>query len=117
MGQNGGAQTQDEEDFVALRPLLFSLAYQMTGSVADAEDLVSESYLRLRRAREHGTEIRSLKTYLSSVVTRLSIDHLRSARMRRETYVGPWLPEPLIDTAAPPEFERVDLADTLSIAF
>jgi RNA polymerase sigma-70 factor (ECF subfamily) len=108
---------QDEEDFVALRPLLFSLAYQMTGSVADGEDLVSESYLRLRRARENGTEIRSLKTYLSSVVTRLSIDHLRSARMRRETYVGPWLPEPLIDTDAAPEFERVDLADTLSIAF
>jgi RNA polymerase sigma-70 factor (ECF subfamily) len=116
MDRSGGAPTQDE-DFVALRPLLFSLAYQMTGSVADGEDLVSETYLRLRRAREHGTEINSLKTYLSSVVTRLSIDHLRSARVRRETYVGPWLPEPLIDTEATPEFQRVDLADTLSIAF
>jgi RNA polymerase sigma-70 factor (ECF subfamily) len=115
--ERSGGGTQDEEEFVALRPVLFSLAYQMTGSVADAEDLVSESYLRLRRAREHGTEIRSLKTYLSSVVTRLSIDHLRSARVRREAYVGPWLPEPLIDTDAMPEFERVDLADTLSIAF
>jgi RNA polymerase sigma-70 factor (ECF subfamily) len=117
MKQSGGAWAQDEEDFMALRPLLFSLGYQMTGSVADAEDLVSESYLRLRRAREHGTEIRSLNTYLSSVVTRLSIDHLRSARVRKETYVGPWMPEPLIETDATPEFERVESADTLSIAF
>jgi RNA polymerase sigma-70 factor (ECF subfamily) len=58
-----------------------------------------------------------LKSYLSSVVTRLSIDHLRSARVRRETYAGPWLPEPLVDTDATAEFERVELADTLSMAF
>jgi len=108
---------QGTENFVALRPLLFSLAYRMTGSVADAEDIVSESYLRLRRAEAHGTQISSLKAYLSSVVTRLSIDHLRSARMRREAYVGTWLPEPLVETNATPEFERVELADTLSMAF
>jgi RNA polymerase sigma-70 factor (ECF subfamily) len=105
------------DEFVALRPLLFSLAYRMTGSVADAEDIVSESYLRLRRAQSGGTQVDSLKTYLSSVVTRLSIDHLRSARMRREAYVGPWLPEPLVATGSRPEFERVELADTLSMAF
>jgi RNA polymerase sigma-70 factor, ECF subfamily len=110
-------RTAGTDEFVALRPLLFSLAYRMTGSVADAEDIVSESYLRLRRAEDRGTEIDSLKTYLSSVVTRLSIDHLRSARVRREAYVGPWLPEPLVETTSTPEFERVELADTLSMAF
>jgi RNA polymerase sigma-70 factor, ECF subfamily len=105
------------DEFVALRSLLFSLAYRMTGSVADAEDIVSESYLRLRRAEAAGTQIGSLKTYLSSVVTRLSIDHLRSARVRRETYFGPWLPEPLVQSEGAPDFERVELADTLSMAF
>jgi RNA polymerase sigma-70 factor (ECF subfamily) len=109
--------TVDTDEFVSLRPLLFSLAYRMTGSVADAEDIISESYLRLRRAQDGGTEIDSLKTYLSSVVTRLSIDHLRSARVRREAYVGPWLPEPLVATDNAPDFERVELADTLSMAF
>jgi RNA polymerase sigma-70 factor (ECF subfamily) len=103
--------------FVALRPLLFSLAYQMTGSVADAEDIVSEAYVRLRKALDADTEINSLKSYLSTVVTRLSIDHLRSARARREAYVGQWLPEPLIDTHARADFQRVELADTLSMAF
>jgi RNA polymerase sigma-70 factor (ECF subfamily) len=113
------AKDQDHwtTEFMALRPLLFSLAYQMLGSVADAEDIVSESYLRLRRALDQGTEVRSLKTYLSTVVTRLSVDLLRSARRRREAYVGPWLPEPLVDTDGRPEFERVELADTLSMAF
>lgn len=109
--------TVGAEDFVALRSLLFSLAYRMTGSVADAEDIVSDAYLRLRRAQAAGTQIGSLKSYLSSVVTRLSIDHLRSARMRREAYVGPWLPEPLVRTDTTPESERVELADTLSMAF
>jgi RNA polymerase sigma-70 factor (ECF subfamily) len=119
MAGDGVEDTQPAcaDEFVALRPLLFSLAYRMTGSVADAEDIVSESYLRLRRAQLGGTRIDSLKTYASSVVTRLSIDHLRSARMRREAYFGPWLPEPLVETGSRPEFERVELADTLSMAF
>jgi RNA polymerase sigma-70 factor, ECF subfamily len=109
--------TADAEAFTALRPLLFSLSYRMTGSVADAEDILSEAYLRLRRAQTGGTQVESLKAYLSSVVTRLSIDYLRSARVRRETYVGPWLPEPLVQRESSPEFERVELADTLSMAF
>jgi len=100
-----------------LRPLLFSIAYQMTGSVADAEDIVSESYVRLQGALADGREIRNLKQYLSTTVTRLGIDHLRSARVRRESYVGPWLPEPLVDASAVVDFERVELADTLSMAF
>jgi RNA polymerase sigma-70 factor (ECF subfamily) len=111
------ARSEGTDEFVALRSLLFSLTYRMTGSVADAEDIVSEAYLRLRRAEGGGTQIGSLKAYLCSVVTRLSIDHLRSARVRREAYFGPWLPEPLVHTDSRPEFERVELADTLSMAF
>ncbi len=111
------SDAEDAQRFVDLHPLLFSLAYQMTSSVADAEDIVSDAYLRLRRAEANGTQIDSLRTYLSSVVTRLSIDHLRSARKRREAYVGTWLPEPLVEADARPEFERVELADTLSMAF
>jgi RNA polymerase sigma-70 factor (ECF subfamily) len=107
----------DADEFVALRGLLFSLAYRMTGSVADAEDIISEAYLRLRRAQDGGTRINSLKTYLSSIVTRLSIDHLRSARMRRESYFGPWLPEPLVQSESTPDYERIELADTISMAF
>jgi DNA-directed RNA polymerase specialized sigma24 family protein len=74
------------------RLLLFSMAYRMLGSVMDAEDIVQEAYLRWRGT---GEEVRSPKAYLSTVVTRLAIDELRSAQARREHYVGPWLPEPL----------------------
>ena len=77
-----------------LRPLLFSIAYRMTGSVGEAEDLVQEAYLRIHDAELHGTEIQSRRAYACAVVTRLSIDHLRSARVRRERYVGEWLPSP-----------------------
>ncbi len=112
-----GEPSEEEAEFIRLRPLLFSIAYQMTGSVADAEDVVSESYLRLRRAADDGRRIHNLKPYLSTAVTRLSIDHLRSARVRRESYVGPWLPEPLVDSSSIVDFERVELADTLSMAF
>ncbi|MBO0812252.1 MAG: RNA polymerase sigma-70 factor [Microlunatus sp.] len=107
----------DEEQFTVLRPLLFSIAYEMTGSVADAEDILSEAYLRLRRARERGTEIVSLRNYLCTTVTRLSIDQLRSARSRREVYVGPWLPEPLVGDDQRGGFERVELSDSVSMAF
>lgn len=114
---SGPEGRQDEAAFVKVRPLLFSIAYQMTGSVVESEDIVSDSYLRLRGARERGTEIRALKDYLSSTVTRLSIDHLKSSRVQREEYVGPWLPEPLVEDVTPLEFERVELADSLSMAF
>src|SRR5215210_199732 len=81
------------EVFDRYRPRLFSIAYRMLGSVMDAEDVVQEAYLRWRGASEG--DVRSPRAYLSTVVTRLCIDHLRSARVRREEYVGPWLPEPL----------------------
>jgi RNA polymerase sigma-70 factor, ECF subfamily len=102
------------EGFSELRPLLFSIAYRMIGSVAEAEDVVQDSFLRYQRALRRGEEIGSPKAYLSAVVTRLAIDHLRSARVRREQYVGEWLPEPLLtdDAAA-----RLEDADSLSMAF
>lgn len=78
--------------FSELRPLLFSIAYRMLGSVSDAEDMVQEAFLRWGRVS--ADEVESPKAYLSSVVTRLCIDHLRSARVARETYVGPGSPNP-----------------------
>ncbi len=93
----------------ALRPLLFSLAYRMVGEVGEAEDLVQEAFLRLHR--EDG--VAAPKAFLTTVVTRLAIDHLRSARVRREAYTGPWLPEPLVRDAA----EEVEDDETLSLAF
>jgi RNA polymerase sigma-70 factor, ECF subfamily len=81
------------ETFERYRPLLFSIAYRMLGSVMEAEDVVQEAFLRWQGAS--GREIRMPKSYLSTVVTRLSIDRLRSAKAHREEYVGPWLPEPL----------------------
>src|SRR5215470_5301297 len=107
------------ETFAALRPTLFSLAYRMLGSVSEAEDVVQEAFLRQQRALSRGDEIESPKAYLSAVVTRLSIDHLRSARARREVYVGEWLPEPIL-TDTPLELDPADhaeQADSLSLAF
>ena len=101
-----------------LRPLLFSIAYRMIGSVSEAEDIVQEAFLRYHRALETGEEVAAPKAYLSTITTRLAIDHLRSARARREEYVGPWLPEPLLgDEQAPDPAEHAELADSLSLAF
>jgi RNA polymerase sigma-70 factor (ECF subfamily) len=100
-----------------LRPLLFSIAYRMVGSVGDAEDLVQEAFLRLHREEQEGTEIASAKAFLTTVITRLSIDHLRSARVRREQYVGEWLPEPLLVDPGPGPADHAEMSDTLSLAF
>jgi RNA polymerase sigma-70 factor, ECF subfamily len=98
-----------------LRPLLFSIAYRMLGSVVEAEDMVQEGYVRYQRV---GADVRDPKPYLCAVVTRLCIDHLRSARLRRESYVGPWLPEPLLTDARVPDGARiVEDADSVSMAF
>src|SRR4051812_17130588 len=98
-----------------LRPLLFSIAYRMIGSVSEAEDIVQETFLRYHRAQP--TEVENPKAYLSAVATRLAIDHLRSARARREEYVGPWLPEPLLsDEGAGDPSAHAELADSLSLA-
>jgi RNA polymerase sigma-70 factor (ECF subfamily) len=105
------------ETFNELRPLLFSIAYRMLASVASAEDVVQEAFVRFDRATREGTEVDSPKSYLSAVVTRLAIDELKSARSRRETYVGTWLPEPLVTDTAPDPAEQAEAAETLSMAF
>ncbi|MEQ4722956.1 RNA polymerase sigma factor SigJ [Nonomuraea sp. B19D2] len=108
----------DETGAFGYRPLLFSIAYGMTGSVGDAEDIVQDAFLGLTRARQAGTTIADPKAYLATAVTRLGIDYLRSARVRRETYVGDWLPEPVVVPAdGPGPAEHAELADSLSMAF
>ena len=105
------------EDYAEFRPLMFSIAYRMTGSISDAEDIVQEAFLRLTRALRDGTSIDSPKAFLATVTTRLAISHLRSARVRRESYVGAWLPEPLLADAEPGPAERAEMSDSLSMAF
>jgi RNA polymerase sigma-70 factor (ECF subfamily) len=99
----------------AERPRLIGLAYRMTGSLSDAEDLVQEALLRAHRADT--TDIEVPEAYLTTITTRLAIDHQRSARVRRESYVGPWLPEPISADPAPDATAAAELADTLSMAF
>jgi RNA polymerase sigma-70 factor (ECF subfamily) len=107
------------ETFEELRPLLFSIAYRMLGSASEAEDVVQESYVRYHHALDEGTAIESPKAYLAAAATRLAIDQLRSARRRREQYVGTWLPEPLLTAAGaePDVATQVENADSLSLAF
>jgi RNA polymerase sigma-70 factor (ECF subfamily) len=100
-----------------LRPLLFSIAYRMLGSASDAEDIVQEAFLRFHRETAAGTRVESPKSYLSAVTTRLCIDHLRSARVRRESYVGTWLPEPLLTDEVSDAERHAETADSLSMGF
>jgi RNA polymerase sigma-70 factor (TIGR02957 family) len=107
----------DVSDYTRYRPLMFSIAYRMTGSVSDAEDIVQEAFLKATRAEVGRTD--NPKAYLATITTRLAIDHLRSARVRRESYVGTWLPEPLVGEAdhAPGPAELAETSDSLSMAF
>jgi RNA polymerase sigma-70 factor (ECF subfamily) len=104
-------------DLDELRPLMFSIAYRMTGSVGDAEDIVQEAVIRTYRAASQGTMVESPKAFVTTTTTRLAIDHLRSARVRREAYVGTWLPEPLVSDPTPGPAERAEMSDSLSLAF
>ena len=101
------------EEFEGLRPLLFAIAYRILGSVAEAEDAVQETWLRYESS---STQPTSPKAFLSAVVTRLSIDMLRSARVRRETYVGQWFPEPLLTDPYEDPARSAELADSVSMA-
>jgi RNA polymerase sigma-70 factor (ECF subfamily) len=101
------------EEFEELRPLLFSLSYRLLGSVVEAEDAVQEAWLRYETTP---TRPRSPKAFLSAVVTRISIDVLRSARVRREQYVGEWLPEPLLTDPYEDPARSAELADSVSMA-
>ena len=106
------------ESFETYRPYLFSIAYRMLGSAMDAEDMVQETYLR-----SQGTPldtIRSLKAFLTTIIIRLCVDQLQLARRKREVYVGPWLPEPILTAATPASedpAERVDQEESISLAF
>jgi RNA polymerase sigma-70 factor, ECF subfamily len=109
MVTDDGAATFEEH-----RRHLTGLAYRMLGSVAEAEDVVQDAYLRWHRADR--TTVADPRAYLSRTVARLCLDHLKSARVRRETYIGPWLPEPVVDEAALAAETSSDLADDLSVA-
>jgi RNA polymerase sigma-70 factor (ECF subfamily) len=111
MGEVGGMS----KGYTGHRPLMFSIAYRMTGSVSDAEDIVQEAFARLARALRGGTPVSEPKAYLARTTTRLALNHLRSARLRRESYLGTWLPEPVL-TGPGPE-EHAEMADSLSMAF
>lgn len=106
----------DTEQFQSLRPLLFSIAYRMLGSATEAEDVVQDAYLRYASAPRE--EVRSPRSYLSTVVNRLCLDRLKSGRMRREQYVGPWLPEPVVTTGREDDPLRdVEKQETVTLAF
>jgi RNA polymerase sigma-70 factor (TIGR02957 family) len=99
-----------------LRPVAFAIAYRMLGSVAEAEDVVQEALLRLHRALEAGERIASPRAFVATVTTRLAINALRSARARREEYVGEWLPEPIITDDLEDPARQAEMADSLSLA-
>ncbi|HEX3242552.1 MAG TPA: RNA polymerase sigma factor SigJ, partial [Solirubrobacterales bacterium] len=110
-------ERESEAEIEEQRRLTFAIAYRMTGSVSDAEDIGQEAFVRLERARREGETVDSPRAWLSTVATRLAIDHMRSARARRESYVGPWLPEPLLTEGGPGPAEHAEVADTASQAF
>ena len=117
-GEEGGRR----DAFERCRSLLFSVAYRMLGSAMDAEDVVQEAYLRWRALPGGGEQVRSPRDYLAAVAVRLCLDRLRCARARKEEYVGPWLPEPLVieqslTDPSPDPSEGLALDESLSMAF
>jgi RNA polymerase sigma-70 factor (ECF subfamily) len=119
-GASGGGSRGELEQmrlaaFEQYRGLLFSIAYRMLGSVTDAEDMLQETFLRWEGASED--DIRSPRAFLVTIVSRLCINHLQSARVRREEYVGQWLPEPIVTDPASDPMENALLGESLSMAF
>ena len=106
-----------EELLEELRPRAFAIAYRMLGSVAEAEDVVQEALLRLHGVLEAGEEIEVPEAYLATIVTRLGIDRLRRAQVRRETYFGEWLPEPVVTEGPDDPAVHAEMSDSLSLAF
>ena len=104
-------------DLEELRPAAFAVAYRMLGRVTEADDIVQEALLRMHIRLREDERIESPRAFVSTVVTRLCIDHLRSARVRRETYVGEWLPEPLVHDGHSDPADHAQAADSLSMAF
>src|SRR3954468_5545339 len=108
--------TDREQLLDDLRPVAFSIAYRMLGSVSEAEDVVQEALLRVHQTLDAGEEIQSPRAFVSTVTTRLSINELRSARARRERYVGEWLPEPIVTDGEDDPARHAETADSLSLA-
>ena len=108
--------TDREQLLDELRSVAFGIAYRMLGSVSEAEDVVQEALLRVHRTLEAGEQIASPRAFVATVTTRLAINELRSARARRETYVGEWLPEPIITDSTDDPARHADTADSLSVA-
>jgi RNA polymerase sigma-70 factor (TIGR02957 family) len=108
--------TEREQLLDELRPVAFAIAYRMLGSVSEAEDIVQEGLLRVHRALEAGDQLASPRAFMATVTTRLAINELRSARARRERYVGEWLPEPIITDGGDDPARHAETADSLSLA-
>jgi RNA polymerase sigma-70 factor (TIGR02957 family) len=108
--------TVEDHELERLRPTSFAIAYRMLGSVSEAEDVVQEALLRMHQAIEGGERIASPHAYIATVTTRLAINELRSARARREQYVGEWLPEPILTDGADDPAHHAEMADSLSLA-
>ncbi|HEY1509336.1 MAG TPA: RNA polymerase sigma-70 factor [Solirubrobacteraceae bacterium] len=106
----------EEQLLDELRPVSFAIAYRMLGSVSEAEDVVQEALLRVHRLLHEGEQIESPRAFVATVTTRLAIDELRSARARRERYVGEWLPEPIVTDTADDPVRHAEMADSLSVA-
>jgi len=108
--------TDHERLLDEMRTVAFAIAYRMLGSVSEAEDVVQEALLRVHRTLEAGEQIASPRAFVSTVTTRLAINELRSARVRRERYVGEWLPEPIITDGHDDPAQQAEVADSLSLA-
>ena len=108
--------TAREQLLDELRPLAFRVAYRMLGSVSEAEDIVQEALLRVHQALDGGEQIASPQAFVTTVATRLAIDELRSARARRELYVGEWLPEPIVTDDPEDPARQAEIADSISMA-
>jgi RNA polymerase sigma-70 factor (TIGR02957 family) len=116
-GRDAGGRGLDQQALLEeLRPASFAIAYRMLGSVAEAEDVVQEALLRVHRSLEEGERIDSPRAFVATVTTRLAIDELRSARSRREQYVGDWLPEPILTDGRDDPARHAEMADSLSLA-
>ena len=112
----GSGMTDHERLLDELRPVAFAIAYRMLGSVSEAEDVVQEALLRVHQALDRGEQIASPRAFAATVTTRLAINELRSARARRERYVGEWLPEPIITDRCDEPAGHAEMADSLSLA-
>jgi len=121
IGASEGAQPHDPEvpirlaTFDQYRSLLFSVAYRMLGSVADTEDMLQETFIRWQQAPDD--EIRSPRAFLVTIISRLCINHLQSARVQREEYVGQWLPEPIVTGPGSDPLEIIRVDESISMAF